>query len=286
MDAAIEWIRGHKAAFFALTAAVMLAVTVALPAIGGQGRAGGEPDREGAPEGGAATEQEEPPAQEGDGSGAGDGLGAEQRAVLDVLEGVVWVGADGRGRLEVRDGELVETLPDGEGGSDEARCPFRIGEVDGSPILSTEGIGQTDFVLYDGSGTPHVAHLVETDPTVAGEPGDPYWRFSCDALAKQGHYTNLGAAADLSFEGVDGALVDAMGGDAGAIEGALSGYVSVYHATAFLCTWDGLLRLDYEGRTAEADFTLTSNDRGEQNPVRVTLTRNMDTGEFQEADAS
>lgn len=275
MGAAFDWIRDHKLAFFAMVAAVMLAATVGLPMLmaGSGGQAAADPDEAaGAP---SADEERPDPS-----------YGSEQLAILEVLEGARWIGAGGEGRLEVRDGELVETLPDGEGGSTERRQTFELGEVDGSAILSTEGVSQTDFVLVADDGSARVAHLIETDPAAAGEPGDPYWRFACDALSAPSGYTNLGAAADLAFEGIDDELVGAMGGDAAAIEGAIAPYVSVYHATSFLCTWDGILRLDYQARTAEADFTLTTNAASESAPPRITLKMDMDAGTFEVGDAS
>lgn len=276
MDRTMEWIRGHKAVFFGVLAAAMVAYALIISAVGSASAR--DEERQG-------TQQEEasrePVADEGD---SGEGISGYQGSELEIVEAIAgsrWVSTDGRGYLEASPTKLTEILPSSGEEADEHEIAYTVSGVDDTaPGADQTGYMRVrDFIITDEAGEPHVAHLATVDPA-AGESaveGDPYYILTSSAFENAAGYTTDGAVDEIELQGTDDErLLDVLGTGQGALEDALSSYVMANHSTAYRCAWTGRASVDYAAGTAAAEFEVTSSEF--ESPRVIEIQRDLSTG--------
>lgn len=217
-----------------------------------------------------------------------------EKKLLKRLEGTMWVGADGKGRLEFKGNHIIEKVP-ASSGSEKAAAESRSGIAissisSSSPLLPQDGSAtETDAVVLLSDGSYQILRIIEESPQADGGASSMHGSIVADFLSRE--YTNVYAASELKVDGLDDKnLKQALDGNAKEMQKSLREWCEVNHPTATAAVWDEAITYDYASGTVLLQFALTDPFAGEtgdadtaQNVVLVTY--HTDTEEFEEVDA-
>lgn len=220
--------------------------------------------------------------------------GETEKKLIARLEGAVWVGSDGKGRLEFKDNRIMEKTPTDSGSKKKSaisRSGFAISSIsNSSPLMPQDGsVSETDAVVLLEDGSYQILRVLEETPQSGNGVASTQGTVVADFLSRE--YTNAFSASELKVDGLkEKNLKQALNGNTKELQASLREWCEVNHPTATEAVWDEAVTYDYANRTVQLQFALTDpfgGENGDDDPSQntVLVIYHTDTDEFEEADA-